>query len=1658
MKYSRGAALVQDWRNIAGSGAGTTTHTVRGLANGTAYTFAVRAVSAAGRGSAASVSATPVPAAPGGLTATARDGLVRLEWTDPMDTSVTGYQFRYSPEGMPYSFWTNRGVGTSQTIGGLTNGNEYTFELRATAGAVHGDASLAKATPYPAAPAGLETTAGVNQVRLDWHESGDASVTAYQLIYYSGGRPLQPAWNDIPGNGAGTPDHVVTGLTNGTTYTFEVRAKATATPGDSSVAMDTPVPGAPAGLTGLSRDGSVVLSWDDPGDAAIDRYQVRHAESGAALPGWRERHYVAGSGSATTEHPVTELTNGTDYTFEVRARAGAGPPADATATPYPGAPADLEAAAGVGEVRLNWTDPGDAAVTAYQLLYYSGVRPPQPSWNEIPGSGAGTTDHVVTGLTNGTTYTFELRPTAGAAAGDSSVAKATPYPAAPAGLETTAGVNQVRLDWHESGDASVTAYQLIHYGGVRPPRPAWDEIPGSGAGTTDHAVTGLTNGTTYTFELRPTAGAAAGDSSVATATPVPGTPAGLTGLSRDGSVVLSWDDPGDAAIDRYQVRHAESGAALPGWRERHYVAGSGSATMEHPVTELTNGTDYTFEVRARAGAVHGAAAEVTAMAGCPAITVSGLGDTTVTAGADVSLSVRAAGGCGALTYAMSGAPEDVEIDENTVAVTGPAAPAGAYEVTVTATDAEGNTGEGQFTITVECPAIGVEGLRDTSLTVGAPIENIQARGSGSQASYWYSISSDPAEGITLSIGERDGNITGTTAAAGTYTVTVTVRDDHGCSGRGTFTMTVNCPGIAIADIRSFEVEVNQPFSRTAGVSGGCGTRSSSREDGPEWVRHRIDEGGNLIVHGTAPSTPGTHDVRVRVKDRGDARNHDDEQFTITVVNPPPPPLGIMCASDTTVFVGGSIIRTASAWEGVAPYTFSPLSVTPSGLSLTLSAARGKGTITGTAEREGVYRVTVTVRDHDGASESCGFNVTVRRRPCSTISVSQSPDPVTVKAGGTVTVSADGGCGTKTFGDPGGLGWVTKTGSNQYTVEPPAGTAPETYTFSVTATDTEQNTGAGTIDVRVTCSTITVNAGNNMTMVVKESIRRTATAEGGGSHSFSLSVTPSSGQDLSIGGTNGVITGSVSQAGTYTVTVTATATNAPSCPSGSDEFIVTVDCPDIRVEGLRDLTVTKGASLPSMTATASGGQTPYTFRKKSGPSWVTVSSSGAIGGTATGDPGEYDVTVEATDDCGCKGSGTFRVTVSCPTITVGGVRDVTVTKGASLPSMTATASGGQTPYTFRRKIGPSWVTVSSSGAIGGTATGDLNEYDVTVEGTDDCGCKGTKTFTITVDCPDIIVSGLYSVPVEVGQNIPSMTARASGGQSPYRYTMSGAPSTVRINPTTGVVSGNVGGEPGSYSMTVKATDAGGCWGTATFEFAVFNPPVKIRDIGDVEADVNKAISSITPSVSGGEEPYTFSVSGKPAGISFSTSTGVISGAPTALGTFNITVTVRDIPGETAETDFTMYVSRALSIMSISNVVVTWQLDMDPIQVSASGGRGSYTYDLESEPAGISISSSGSIGGTPTQLGSATVTVIVRDKGGRQEEESFTMTVALPGDFNGDGTRDAADAKLFNRMMGLRRSDSGYDRRMDLNGDGTINYADFVILTGYIESDASSQSGQ
>ena len=88
----------------------------------------------------------------------------------------------------------------------------------------------------------------------------------------------------------------------------------------------------PKGFTAKAGNRKVTLSWTDPNDATITKYQVKQGNAA-----WAD---IAGSGATTTSHEITGLSNGTEYTFRIRAHDanGAGTPSDA-ATATPGVPA-----------------------------------------------------------------------------------------------------------------------------------------------------------------------------------------------------------------------------------------------------------------------------------------------------------------------------------------------------------------------------------------------------------------------------------------------------------------------------------------------------------------------------------------------------------------------------------------------------------------------------------------------------------------------------------------------------------------------------------------------------------------------------------------------------------------------------------------------------------------------------------------------------------------------------------------------------------------------------------------------------------------------------------------------------------------------------------------------------------------------------------------------------------------------------------------------------------------------------------------------------------------------------------------------------------------------------------------------------------------------
>ncbi len=128
-----------------------------------------------------------------------------------------------------------------------------------------------------------------------------------------------------------------------------------------SVAEKDAAPLKPAGLAGAAGSGSVTLSWTDPDNPTITKWQVRRkAGSGE----WGEWEDIPGSGAGTTSHEVSGLTNGTAYQFEVRAvngaGNGAGPDAPVTATPVaPAAPAPPSGGGGGGGT----TPASDGSVT-----------------------------------------------------------------------------------------------------------------------------------------------------------------------------------------------------------------------------------------------------------------------------------------------------------------------------------------------------------------------------------------------------------------------------------------------------------------------------------------------------------------------------------------------------------------------------------------------------------------------------------------------------------------------------------------------------------------------------------------------------------------------------------------------------------------------------------------------------------------------------------------------------------------------------------------------------------------------------------------------------------------------------------------------------------------------------------------------------------------------------------------------------------------------------------------------------------------------------------------------------------------------------------------------------------------------------------------------
>ena len=292
------------------------------------------------------------------LTATPGDGTLTLTWTKPEieageDDAVKGYSVRRretSPTDSAWEKWVHVTCSAdecSYDLTGLTNGNEYTVQVRAT-NDTGGSPPATRRGASPAPPRSLTTRTKVAGA-ADFGGGGTVKPTSGT---YAVGTSVTVMATAAPGylfgNWEVEVDHQAGSCTSSVVGDLALTATCAVTiNSDTTVtALFRALPGMPTGLSVVEAgDSSVTISWADPSDSGITKYQYRlKATPDAEGAAWGEWTDIpsAGSGAsgasaaALTRYTIPSLTNDTLYAIQIRAVNAAGPSepsAEVRATP-----------------------------------------------------------------------------------------------------------------------------------------------------------------------------------------------------------------------------------------------------------------------------------------------------------------------------------------------------------------------------------------------------------------------------------------------------------------------------------------------------------------------------------------------------------------------------------------------------------------------------------------------------------------------------------------------------------------------------------------------------------------------------------------------------------------------------------------------------------------------------------------------------------------------------------------------------------------------------------------------------------------------------------------------------------------------------------------------------------------------------------------------------------------------------------------------------------------------------------------------------------------------------------------------------------------------------------------------------------------------------
>ncbi len=461
-----------------------TSHTITGLANGSAYDVRVAAVNANGLSTWVTVTATPTAPAPdpaSGLSLAAGDGEIAVSWTASATMPEAGFGYRVQWK-LASQTWDQAsaqtedlehgsGLATSYTITGLVNGSAY--DVRVAAFNEHGYSGWITGQATPAAsgyraPASLVAT--VRGYAAETHQ-GQAHVDRWN------GALEGMCVEDFPGVSAMTSaqaqghadaysssrwDPVVAELKKAEA------AKCTIAPKPKPKAS---APDPASALSLAAGDKQIAVSWSASATAAAAGFGYR-VQWKPAADAWGDASAkstdLAHGSNLATAHTITALSNGTAYDVRVAAYNANGVSTwiDATATPAkpkaaaPDPASALSLAAGDKQIAVSWSASATAAAAGFG--YRVQWKPAADAWGDATAKSTDlahgsnlATAHTIGALSNGTAY--DVRVAAYNANGVSTWIDATATPAKPKPKPNAAPAKPVKVaaDCETSGTGAV---------------------------------------------------------------------------------------------------------------------------------------------------------------------------------------------------------------------------------------------------------------------------------------------------------------------------------------------------------------------------------------------------------------------------------------------------------------------------------------------------------------------------------------------------------------------------------------------------------------------------------------------------------------------------------------------------------------------------------------------------------------------------------------------------------------------------------------------------------------------------------------------------------------------------------------------------------------------------------------------------------------------------------------------------------------------------------------------------------------------------------------------------------------------------------------------------------------------------------------------------